>query len=189
MKQEVLMCQTGYLTVHSTVPNGNSVRLGVPNREARRALEKRLSLAIFHNVDSARDEVENVFPQSSADEIVRYLNSLMNTVSHEDYSNITEKTVQGMLHAFFIGAAQPVRTEVQSASGRSDIVLEYEKRRVIFELKYAENEARCEARLRRRQIRTGRYGALLPEKDVLQIALVFNGDRAARQFTRYETVE
>ena len=25
--------------------------------------------------------------------------------------------------------------------------------------------------------------------DLLQIALVFNGDKAARQFTRYETVE
>ena len=190
MKQEVLMCQTGYLTVHSTVPNGNSVRLGVPNREVRRALEKRLSQAIFRNENFPRDKIETIFHQSSADEIVGYLNSLMNTVSYEDYSNITEKTVQGMLHAFFIGADQPVRTEVQSASGRSDIVLEYENRRVVFELKYAENEADCQTQLREavNQIRTRRYGDQLPEKDLLQIALVFNGDKAARQFTHYETV-
>ena len=125
MKQEVLMCQTGYLTLRSTVPNGNSVRLGVPNREVRRALEKRLSLAIFHNADSARDKVENIFHRSSADEIVGYLNSLMNTVSYEDYKSITEKTIQSMLHAYFIGADKPVRTEFQSSTVRSDIVLEY----------------------------------------------------------------
>ena len=57
MKQEVLMCQTGYLTIHSTVPNGNSVRLGVPNREVRRALEKRLSQAIFRNEKFPRDNL------------------------------------------------------------------------------------------------------------------------------------
>ena len=191
MKQEVLMCQTGYLTVHSTVPNGNSVRLGVPNREVRRALEKRLSQAIFRNENFPRDKIETIFHQSSADEIVGYLNSLMNTVSYEDYSNITEKTVQGMLHAFFIGADQPVRTEVQSATGRSDIVLEYENRRVVFELKYAENEADCEALLREavNQIRTRRFGDQLAEKALLQIPLVFNGDKTVRQFRHYEVVE
>lgn len=44
-KPEVLLCDAGYLTVHSQVPNGNSVRLGVPNREMKRALEKALSAA------------------------------------------------------------------------------------------------------------------------------------------------
>ena len=52
-----------------------------------------------------------------------------------------------MLHAFMIGSGQPVRTEVQSASGRSDIVLDYPERRLVLELKYAETEKECEERL------------------------------------------
>ena len=191
MKQPVLMCQTGYLTARSRVPDGGTVTLGIPNMEVRRSLTSLLSKRIFPGVDFSKSGNESFFSEASPEEIVEKLNTLMNTISYENYKSMSEKTVQGLLHAFLIGAAQPVRTEVQSASGRSDIVLEYENRRVVFELKYAENEAHCEVRLREaaNQIRTGRYGDLLPEKDVLQIALVFNGDKVARQFTRYEVVE
>ena len=190
MKQPVLMCQTGYLTAHSRVPDGGSVTLGIPNMEVRRSLASLLSKRIFPGVDFSQSDNETFFSEASPEEIVEKLNSLMNTISYENYKSMNEKTVQGLLHAFLIGAAQPVRTEVQSATGRSDIFLEYENRRVVFELKYAENEADCEALLREavNQIRTRRYGDQLPEKDLLQIALVFNGDKAARQFTRYETV-
>ena len=191
MKQEVLMCQTGYLTARSVIPNGNSVRLGVPNREVRRSLEKALSLSVFPSADFAADENESFFSSAPAGEIVERLNSLMNRISYENYQKINEKTVQGLIHAFMIGAGQPVRTEVQSASGRSDIVLDYVNRRLVLELKYAENEKECAERLREaaEQIRERRYGDLLPEKDeVLQLALVFNGGEGVRQFTHYETV-
>ena len=192
MKQEVLMCQTGYLTARSVIPNGNSVRLGVPNREVRRSLEKALSLSVFPSADFAADENESFFSSAPAGEIVERLNSLMNRISYENYQKINEKTVQGLIHAFMIGAGQPVRTEVQSASGRSDIVLDYVNRRLVLELKYAENEKECAERLREaaEQIRERRYGDLLPEKDeVLQLALVFCGEEGVRQFTHFETVE
>ena len=191
MRQEVLMCQTGYLTVRSVIPNGNSVRLGVPNREVRRSLEKAMSQAIFHNAEFAGDKNEELFSKASAEEIVGRLNSLMNTISYEDYQKINEKTVQGMLHAFMIGSGQPVRTEVQSASGRSDIVLDYPERRLVLELKYAETEKECGERLTEAvsQIKERRYGDLLPVKrEVLQIALVFNGKPGVRQFTHYKAV-
>ena len=45
-KPEVLLCDAGYLTVHSPVPDGGSVTLGVPNREMQRVLEKALSAAV-----------------------------------------------------------------------------------------------------------------------------------------------
>lgn len=48
-----------------------------------------------------------------------------------------------------IGADQPVLTEVQSAEGRADLVLEYEHRRIVIELKYAETEADCEKNFRK----------------------------------------
>ena len=84
MKQEVLMCQTGYLTARSVIPNGNSVRLGVPNREVRRSLEKALSLSVFPSADFAADENESFFSSAPAGEIVERLNSLMNRISYEN---------------------------------------------------------------------------------------------------------
>lgn len=190
MKQEVLMCQTGYLTTRSPVPDGGAVRLGVPNNEVRRSLTKLLSKKLFHNVNLSKIINERFFSEESAEKIVTKLNSLMNTISYEDYKKLTEKTIQGILQAFMIGADQPVLTEVQSAEGRADLVLEYEHRRIVFELKYAETEADCEKKLQEaiEQIKSRRYGDTLPAKSVLKLALVFNGNRKVRKFTHYSEV-
>ena len=45
-KPEVLLFDAGYLAIHSPVPDGGSVTLGVPNREMQRVLEKALSAAV-----------------------------------------------------------------------------------------------------------------------------------------------
>ena len=186
MEQEVLMCQTGYLTTRSPVPDGGAVKLGVPNKEVQRSLTRLLSKRIFSGANFSRMQNEKIFSGATAEEIVNKLNSLMNTINYENYQNITEKTVQGMIHAFFIGSDQPVQTEVQSSAGRSDMILEYEQRRLVFELKYAETEAESEKKLQEavEQIKSRRYGDTLPAKPVLKLALVFNGDSKVRQFTK-----
>ena len=191
MRQEVLMCQIGYLTVKSPVPDGNQVTIGIPNKEVRRSFEKILVRRIFVRADFSRIRNERLFSEASPADIVQRLNELFNTISYENYQHIDEKTIQGMLHAYFIGADQPVRTEVQSAAGRSDIILEYDSRRLVLELKYAGSEADCSRKLSEAvgQIKNRKYGDTLPEKPVLKLALVFNGDSSVRQFTHYEEVK
>ena len=191
MRQEVLMCQIGYLTVKSPVPDGNQVTIGIPNKEVRRSFEKILVRRIFVRADFSRIRNERLFSEASPADIVQRLNELFNTISYENYQHIDEKTIQGMLHAYFIGADQPVRTEVQSAAGRSDIILEYDSRRLVLELKYAGSEADCSRKLSEAvgQIKARKYGDTLPGKPVLKLALVFNGDSSVRQFTHYEEVK
>lgn len=191
MRQEVLMCQTGYLTVKSTVPDGGSVTVGIPDNEVRRSFEKLLSQNIFATADFSKTRNEKLFSEATPEDIVGKLNKLFNTISYEDFKKIDEKIIQGYLHAYMAGSDQPVQTEVQSATGRSDIILEYSKRRLVLELKYAETEAECEKKLSEavEQIKNRNYGETLPEKPVLKLALVFNGDSKVRQFTHYETVE
>ena len=191
MRQEVLMCQIGYLTVKSPVPDGNQVTIGIPNKEVRRSFEKILVRRIFVRADFSRIRNERLFSEASPADIVQGLNELFNTISYENYQHMDEKTIQGLLHAYFIGADQPVRTEVQSASGRSDIILEYDSRRLVLELKYAGSEADCGRKLSEAvgQIKARKYGDTLPRKPVLKLALVFNGDSSVRQFTHYEEVK
>ena len=191
MRQEVLMCQIGYITVKSPVPDGNQVTIGIPNKEVRRSFEKILVRRIFVRADFSRIRNERLFSEASPADIVQRLNELFNTISYENYQHIDEKTIQGMLHAYFIGADQPVRTEVQSAAGRSDIILEYDSRRLVLELKYAGSEADCGRKLSEAvgQIKARKYGDTLPRKPVLKLALVFNGDSSVRQFTHYEEVK
>ena len=191
MRQEVLMCQIGYLTVKSPVPDGNQVTIGIPNKEVRRSFEKILVRRIFVRADFSRIRNERLFSEASPADIVQRLNELFNTISYENYQHMDEKTIQGLLHAYFIGADQPVRTEVQSAAGRSDIILEYDSRRLVLELKYAGSEADCGRKLSEAvgQIKARKYGDTLPRKPVLKLALVFNGDGSVRQFTHYEEVK
>ena len=191
MRQEVLMCQIGYLTVKSPVPDGNQVTIGIPNKEVRRSFEKILVRRIFVRADFSRIRNERLFSEASPADIGQRINELFNTISYENYQHIDEKTIQGMLHAYFIGADQPVRTEVQSAAGRSDIILEYDSRRLVLELKYAGSEADCGRKLSEAvgQRKARKYGDTLPRKPVLKLALVFNGDSSVRQFTHYEEVK
>ena len=191
MRQEVLMCQTGYLTIHSAFSDNNVVTLGFPNKEVQRALEILVSFKLFPNEDFDKQEMTQFFSVSLPEEIVNKFNLLMNSISYDEYQNINERTIQGFLHAFLIGAGQDVLTEKHSALGRSDIIIEYDNRRLVLELKYAETESECENKLQEaiKQIQAKNYGDVLPCKEVLKIALVFNGDPSKRKFTHFEVVE
>ena len=191
IKQEVLMCQLGYLTVHDQISGSGSVVLGFPNKEVQRAIERLISYKIFKNVSFSINVNKKIFSESSPDEIVVKLNELMNSISYEEYQNINERTIQGFLHAFLIGAGQDVLTEKHNALGRSDIVVEYDNRRLVLELKYSESEKESKIKLQEAidQIKNKRYGQELPSKEILKIALVFNGDHNVRQFTHYDVVK
>lgn len=191
MVQEVLMCQTGYLTVHSKVPNGNKVTLGFPNKEVQRALEKVIATNLFPTADLSQDDFEKIFSEGTVPDIVGKLNSLMKTISYDEYQQATERTIQGFIHAFMVGADQNVLTERHNAFGRSDIEIEYDKRRLVLELKYAKNVGECNNKLQEaiKQMQDQSYGDVQPNKEVLKIALVFNGDKSVRQFTHFKVVD
>ena len=191
MKQEVLMCQTGYLTVHSSFSDNNVVALGFPNKEVQRALESLISFNLFPNETFDKEEETKFFTTSTPEEIVNKFNLLMNSISYEEYQNLSERTIQCFLHAFMIGAKQAVLTESHSALGRSDLIVEYAHRRLVFELKYAKTKQECEIKLQEamKQIQEKSYGDVLPNKEVIKLALVFNGDQNVRQFSHFEMVK
>ena len=190
MDQTVLMCQTGYLTLNSRLDD-YKVCLKIPNSEVRRSLAKVFSSSVFSSYIRDNPEYRNIFSKADARTVVSELNGLFNSISYEKYPVNNEKAVQSYIHVFMMGGNLPVRTEVQTASGRADIVLEYDRRRVVLELKYAETDAECEKKLQEaiQQIKDRRYGDTLPAKPVLQLALVFNGDSRVRQFTHWAEVK
>ena len=190
MDQTVLMCQTGYLTLNSRLDD-YKVCLKIPNSEVRRSLAKVFSSSVFSSYIRDNPEYRNIFSKADARTVVSELNGLFNSISYEKYPVNNEKAVQSYIHVFMMGGNLPVRTEVQSAAGRADIVLEYDSRRLVLELKYAETDAECEKKLHEaiEQIKDRKYGLTLPEKPVLKLALVFNGDSSVRQFTHWAEVK
>ena len=191
--QNVLMCQTGYLTLRSSLNDSNIIALGIPNGEIYKALNKLLAAKFFKGtIDVTNDANENILDVGSVEDIISLLNTMVNTVSYDAYPLNSESSVQNYVKAYLLGAKQNVSSEVHQAKGRADLMIENNKRRIVIEVKYAKDETETRKKLNEavEQIKTRDYGNIVPRKDeLLRIAAVFNADPKVRAFTQYKFVQ
>ena len=192
INQNVLMCQTGYLTLRSDLNKTSTVALGIPNGEIYKALNRLLANNIFKgNTDITDDYGRSLLEVGTVDDIINLFNSALNSVSYDNYPIVSESSVQNMLKLYLLGAHQEVLSEVHEAKGRADLVVNTDNRRIIFEFKYAKNEIEAESKLLDavEQIKTRDYGNILPKKnELIRIAAVFNADPKVRAFTENQIV-
>ena len=192
MNQNVLMCQTGYLTLRSSLNDSNIIALGIPNGEIYKALNKLLAAKFFKGtIDVTNDANENILDVGSVEDIISLLDTMVNTVTYDAYPLNSESSVQNYVKAYLLGAKQNVSSEVHQAKGRADLMIETNKRRIVFEFKYAQNETEAKIKLNEavEQIKSRDYGNILPKKaELLRIAAVFNADPKVRAFTLSQQV-
>ena len=192
INQNVLMCQTGYLTLRSSLNDSNIIALGIPNGEIYKALNKLLAAKFFKGtIDVTNDANENILDVGSVEDIISLLNTMVNTVTYDAYPLNSESSVQNYVKAYLLGAKQNVFSEIHQAKGRADLVIETNKRRIVIEFKYAKDETEAKAKLSEaiEQIKTRDYGNIVPRKDeLLRIAAVFNADPKVRAFNEFQLV-
>ena len=192
INQNVLMCQTGYLTLRSDLNKTSTVALGIPNGEIYKALNRLLANNIFKgNTDITDDYGRSLLEVGTVDDIINLFNSALNSVSYDNYPIVSESSVQNMLKLYLLGAHQKVLSELHDAKGRADLVVNTDNRRIVFEFKYAKNETEAKSKLLDavEQIKTRDYGNIVPNKtELLRIAAVFNADPKVRAFTEYQEV-
>ena len=192
INQNVLMCQTGYLTLRSDLNKTSTVALGIPNGEIYKALNRLLANNIFKgNTDITDDYGRSMLEVGTVDDIINLFNSALNSVSYDNYPIVSESSVQNMLKLYLLGAHQKVLSEVHEAKGRADLVVNTDNRRIVFEFKYAKNETEAKSKLLDavEQIKTRDYGNIVPKKtELLRIATVFNADPKVRAFTEFQLV-
>ena len=192
INQNVLMCQTGYLTLRSDLNKTSTVALGIPNGEIYKALNRLLANNIFKgNTDITDDYGRSLLEVGTVDDIINLFNSALNSVSYDNYPIVSESSVENMLKLYLLGAHQKVLSEVHEAKGRADLVVNTDNRRIVFEFKYAKNDTEAKAKLPDavEQIKTRDYGNIVPKKtELLRIAAVFNADPKVRAFTEYQEV-
>ena len=192
INQNVLMCQTGYLTLRSSLTESSDVFLGIPNGELYKALNKLLATKFFKgNISISNTKGENILNVGTVEDIISLLNTMVNTVPYDDYPLNSESAVQNYVKAYLLGAKQNVSSEVHQAKGRADLMIETNKRRIVIEFKYAQNETEAKTKLSEavEQIKSRDYGNIVPRKDeLLRIATVFNADPKVRAFTKFQEV-
>ena len=193
INQNVLMCQTGYLTLRSSLTESSDVFLGIPNGELYKALNKLLATKFFKgNISVSNANGENILNVGTVEDVISLLNTMVNTVTYDAYPLNSESSVQNYVKAYLLGAKQNLFSEVHQAKGRADLMIETNKRRIVIEFKYAQNETEAKAKLSEaiEQIKSRDYGNIVPRKnELLRIAAVFNADPKVRAFTQYKFVQ
>ena len=191
--QNVLMCQTGYLTLRSALTSGDlTVDLGIPNGEIYKALNRLLAINFYkEGIYTLAKGVRDLLDAGEIEDIIDRFNSVINSVSYDHFPINSEAAVQNYLYLFLIGAGIETTTESHSSKGRADLIIETKNRRLVFELKYAEDETVAKAMLSEavEQIKSRDYGNTEPKKnELLRIATVFNAEPKVRAFTEYQAV-
>ena len=193
INENVLMCQTGYLTLKSEIDRNDDIILGTVNREVRAALFSLLTLRIYErNVSPYASGKKYVLEQGSADDVISLFNSVLAVLSYDKYPVNDESVLRALLQVYLLGKGHDVRVEQHNSKGRSDIIVNFTKRRVVLELKYIDKNSEEQKKLdeAEKQIIEKGYGLEnLGDRDLLQIACVFNGDKSKRQITMFKTVE
>ena len=193
INQNVLMCQTGYLTLRSALTSGDlTVDLGIPNGEIYKALNRLLAINFYkEGIYTLAKGVRDLLDAGEIEDIIDRFNSVINSVSYDHFPINSEAAVQNYLYLFLIGAGIETTTESHSSKGRADLIIETKNRRLVFELKYAEDETVVKTKLSEavEQIKSRDYGNTEPKKaELLRIAAVFNADPKVRAFTEYQKV-
>ena len=193
INQNVLMCQTGYLTLRSALTSGDlTVDLGIPNGEIYKALNRLLAINFYkEGIYALAKGVRDLLDAGDIEDIIDRFNSVINSVSYDHFPINSEATVQNYLYLFLIGAGIETTTESHSSKGRADLIIETKNRRIVIELKYAQNETESKTKLSEavEQIKSRDYGNTEPKKkELLRIATVFNAEPKVRAFTEYQAV-
>ena len=193
INQNVLMCQTGYLTLRSALTSGDlTVDLGIPNGEIYKALNRLLAINFYkEGIYTLAKGVRDLLDAGEIEDIIDRFNSVINSVSYDHFPINSEAAVQNYLYLFLIGAGIETTTESHSSKGRADLIIETKNRRLVFELKYAQNETEAKTKLTDavEQIKSRDYGNTEPKKaELLRIAAVFNADPKVRKFSQFSKV-
>ena len=193
INQNVLMCQTGYLTLRSALTSGDlTVDLGIPNGEIYKALNRLLAINFYkEGIYTLAKGVRDLLDAGEIEDIIDRFNSVINSVSYDHFPINSEAAVQNYLYLFLIGAGIETTTESHYSKGRADLIIETKNRRLVLELKYAEDETVAKTKLSEavEQIKSRDYGNTEPKKnELLRIATVFNAEPKVRAFKDYQAV-
>ncbi len=142
-----ILFQAGYLTIKDYNPESQLYRLAFPNDEVRYGFLKTLIPSyLYMRTNEAPLAIWNFVEDIRANRVDEFMERLQSIISSIPYDNLEEKDLklreqnyQTAVYLVFALMGQFVRTEVHSATGRSDCELETKDAIYIFEFKLTEN--------------------------------------------------
>jgi hypothetical protein len=150
-----LLYQTGYLTLLGRDEAG-MYQLGYPNYEVENSMLAYL-LDVFGGVQKGAGlkvalQLERAFEQDNLEQVIRILLGMFSSLPHHLYEKTPERFYHAAIHLLFQYMGLRVHSEVCTAEGRADAVVETSAKVYVLEFKLDQS---AEAALA--QIRAKRY--------------------------------
>ncbi len=136
-----LLFQTGYLTIKERDTRAFGYVLDYPNKEVRESMYQFLLSDTSENsrrVGTGRTmtDLKDAFLRRDLERVRQILNAILADLPYHAYQNQSEGFYHGLLHIVFNYLGMFVQSEVHSAHGRADAVVETSNDVFIFEFKY-----------------------------------------------------
>lgn len=193
INENVLMCQTGYLTLKSEINSPKKVILGAANREVSSALSSLLTKKFFNPASLVSFyDGDVVLEKGTAEDIISHLNSVLSTIPYDKYPVKNEPVLRALILMYLTGLKLDVRAEQENSKGRSDILVNFNTRRFVLELKFSENGSDADVLLKDAvsQIKSREYGVEnLGDRELLQIASVFDASKDKRKISLFSVID
>ena len=190
VRQDDFLNPTSLPEMNQPGTDTSPVLLGIPNDEVYKAMLRLLAIRYFKGeIDFTNDEGENFLDMGKAEDIIKIFNTAFNSIAYDNYPVVSEASVVSHVMMLLSMPGAFAHTEVHSARGRADLIIERPQRRIVFEFKYAQDENEAKAKLDEAitQIQDKDYGNILPlKKEILRIAAVFNADPKVYCFIKHK---
>ena len=187
MDADLLLLQTGYLTIRS-VDEGGGLHLGYPNREVASSMALLYAKVLMKDSEFSPQPLLTHLLRGQTEHVVAFFNSVFNALDYDRYPIRDEASFKGALQILLIGISLNPQIEVHSARGRSDLEVEADAYHWVFELKFSktgvDTTTLCDKAAV--QISDKNYGLTPHGKKLKRVALVF--DDVQRQITNWKEV-
>ena len=183
----VLLHQTGYLSIRSVSPSG-MLSLGYPNREVATSMALLYAKILTQKMDFSPLELLDALMSTKVDEVINLLNQVFLSLDYLRYPIRDESTFRACLQILFVGMSLRPQIEVHSAKGRSDLEVAVGQLRWVFELKFAKDgqDVHSLCALAVKQMAERDYGKTAHGKTCVRVALVF--DERSRTVADWEVL-
>jgi hypothetical protein len=176
LKPEAILFQTGYLTIQQVNEDG-LVKLAYPNKEVRDAMLEVL-IEGFLNVDVERSanlviRIRNAFRENNIDQVMHILQGVFANIPYVLNAKYSENFFLAAIHLLFNYLGVRIHSEVCTAEGRIDSMVETDNHVFILEFKIDKSPE-----LALKQIQEKKYyqGMWLLGKPVLGIGVQFSSE-------------
>ena len=183
MQDEVLLFQTGYLTLKAPYceeDDDSEVLLGVPNKEIKHAIARMYRVDFFPDTGFRKAfsaKLRTAIKAQDAATLQQCFNELFHSIDYEHYPLTKESAVKSTLHiAIALVLDIRVMVNLHESQGRADLVFDWQNTTVVFELKYADTLNQTNSMLQQAltQIQTRNYGDTMFKRPKLwRVAMVF----------------